>query len=198
MSVAPVDNSQPIDWESVWKSLAWVDYDEDEAAIQKRLQQRARQYAAPKQPLDPVIEDGLTVLTFELGDEHYGIDVMAVRGVRTVNHITRVPGTPSFYRGVVNVRGQVVTVLDLRLFFEMPVTEETITPDELVITRVKRLEIGLLAHNIEGVRVVPRSAVEPLESMRYGLGVTADQLVLLDIESLFADDRLIVGGKDRP
>ncbi len=193
-----MDNSQPIDWESVWKSLAWVDYDEDEAAIQKRLQQRARQYAAPKQALEPVIEVGLTMLTFELGDEHYGIDVMAVRGVRTVNHITRVPGTPAFYRGVVNVRGQVVTVLDLRLFFEMPVTEETVTPDELVITRVKRLEIGLLAHNIEGVRVVPRSAVEPLEGMRYGLGVTADQLVLLDVESLFADDRLMVGGKDRP
>lgn len=193
-----MDNSQPIDWESVWKSLAWVDYDEDEAALQKRLQQRARQYAAPKQALEPVIEVGLTMLTFELGDEHYGIDVMAVRGVRTVNHITRVPGTPAFYRGVVNVRGQVVTVLDLRLFFEMPVTEETVTPDELVITRVKRLEIGLLAHNIEGVRVVPRSAVEPLEGMRYGLGVTADQLVLLDVESLFADDRLMVGGKDRP
>lgn len=192
------NNPQNIDWEKVWKSLAWVDHNEDEATIRQRLQQRARQYAAPKQQPGTTAEDGYTVLTFALGTEHYGVDVMRVRGVRalTTSRLTHVPGVPAFYRGVVNVRGQVITVLDLRLFFAMPADDGDNIPGELVIVRSGMLEIGLLAHDVEGVEVIPRSEVEPVDNMRYALGVTAAKLVLLDIKHLFEDERLLVGGKD--
>lgn len=185
-----------IDWEEIWESLAWEDQESDEAALQKRLHQRAQQYAAPLQQEQIASDEDKTVLVFVLGEEHYGVDVMCVRSVRTIHKVTRVPGTPHFYRGVVNVRGQVITVMDLRLFFEIPIDEDLEPPSELVVVRSYGLEIGLLAHNVEGVITVPRDRIEPVDNMRYALGVTPDRLVLLDVVHMLEDDRLIVGGKD--
>ncbi|MBZ0293298.1 MAG: chemotaxis protein CheW [Anaerolineae bacterium] len=187
----------PIDWDEIWKSLIRVDHDHDEAIVRERLRKRAQQYAAPKAQAQQVIEQGLALLTFRLGSETYGVDVVTVRGVREVTHITRVPSVPAFYRGVVNVRGQVVTVLDLRLFFNVNVAEESVSPTELVVVEANNLTIGLLAHDVQDVVTVSQEQVEAMESMPYTLGVTPDHLVVLSIEMLLKDDRLWVGSKDK-
>jgi purine-binding chemotaxis protein CheW len=185
-----------INWDEIRQRFAWDEIGETGETIQKRLQQRAKLYAAPNQRAEFAPEEVRTALTFELGVEHYGVDVMTVRGVRTISRITRVPGTPAFYRGVVNVRGQVITVMDMRLFFNIPVGEESRVPDELVVVQAAGLEIGLLAHNVEGVRTIPISALEPVDNMRYALGVTTDRLVMLDVQRLLQDEQLVVGGQD--
>ncbi len=190
------NNPQNIDWQNVWKSLIWTDHDTDEQAVQQRLRKRAQQYAAPKQQAETEPEDGFAVLAFELGAEYYGIDVTHVQSVRNIGPITRVPGVPAFYRGVLNVRGQVITVLDLRLFFDIATEADEQAPDELLVVRANRLEIGLLAHNIEGVQVVPRTQVELAENMRYAFGITAQRMILLDIQHLFQDERLLIGSKE--
>jgi purine-binding chemotaxis protein CheW len=187
------NNNQLIDWDKVWKTIDWDDEEHSQAALRQRLRQRAQQVARPIKKTDSDTEDTYTALTFDLGSEHYGIDVMLVQSVRTMTKVTRVPGTPRFYRGVVNVRGQIITVLDLRLFFDMTFDEQD-KPGELIIARANELEIGLLAHHVEGVITVPREAIEPLDDMRYALGLTMGRLVLLDIERLFEDERLIIGG----
>lgn len=184
------------EWDSIWERFAWSEAEDEEVTLRKRLQQRAQQYAAPPRDLDVAAADSKTVLTFELGEEHYGVDVMTVRGVRTIPRITRVPGTPPFYRGVVNVRGQVITVLDLRLFFNIPVGEEQVAPDELVVVRSGELEIGLLADNIEGVATIPVSEFESVDNIRYAFGVTSEQLVLLDVQRMLEDEQLVIGGHD--
>lgn len=183
-------------WQDILNRFAWDDTAHSGEAIRKRLQQRARQYAAPSRRIEYAAEDAFTALTFVLGGEHYGVSVMAVRSVRTIGRITRVPGTPSFYRGVVNVRGQVVTVMDLRLFFGIPTADDAAPPDELVVVRGGRLEIGLLAHNVEGALDVPAAAIEPVDNMRYALGVTRERLVLLDVERLLQDEQLVIGGHE--
>jgi purine-binding chemotaxis protein CheW len=184
-----------IDWEAVWQTLNWDDETREKVAEANRLRQRAEQYAAP--PREARADDeALTVLAFELGGERYGVDVMLVRGVRNLTKIARVPGIPSFYRGVVNVRGQILTVLDLRTFFDIPVASTDHMPEELVTVRANDLEIGLLADSVSGVVTVPREAIVPSDNIRYALGVTAERLVLLNIEQMFEDDRLIVGAKD--
>lgn len=185
-----------INWDELHQRFAWDEMGETDEAIQERLQQRARLYAAPNRRAEIVSEDVRTALTFELGTEHYGVDVMTVYGVRTINRVTRVPGTPAFYKGVVNVRGQVITVMDLRLFFNIAVGDEARAPDELVVVRAAGLEIGLLAHNVEGVRMIPTTALEPVDNMRYALGVTTDRLVMLDVQRLLQDEQLVVGGQD--
>lgn len=181
-----------INWEAVWKELDWDDPTRQQDAVLERLRQRAKQYAAPLTE-DKNLGDTHTLLTFRLGTEAYGVDVGVVQSVRSVSKITRVPGIPHFYRGVVNVRGQIISVLDLRRFFEIAVDDRAL-PGELVVVRANRLEIGILAHHVEGVMRVPQAAIEPLEDVRYALGVTMQRLVVLDIVSLLEDDRLIIGG----
>ncbi len=193
--MTPSKPQRQIDWEAVWQTLNWDDETREKVAEANRLRQRAEQYAAPPREAK-VDDDALTVLAFELGGERYGVDVMLVRGVRSLTKIARVPGIPSFYRGVVNVRGQILTVLDLRAFFDIPAAGGDHMPEELVTVRANDLEIGLLADSVIGVVTVPREAIVPSDNIRYALGVTADRLVLLNIEQMFEDDRLIVGGKD--
>jgi purine-binding chemotaxis protein CheW len=186
--------TEGIDWEAVWKSLDWDAEDRQQQTIHERLRQRAAQYATPLRE-DRIEGETYTVLTFALGSETYGVDVTLVQGVRAVTKITRVPGAPHFYRGVINVRGQIISVIDLRTFFEIDGDEQD-PPRELIVVRANQLEIGLLARHVEGVMTVPQAAVELLEDMRYALGVTMERLVVLNIATMLEDERLIVGGGD--
>jgi purine-binding chemotaxis protein CheW len=190
------DDKQPGSWQNILHGFNWERTIETDEVVRQRLRQRARLYAAPKQQAETTPETVHTILTFRLGSEQYGVDVMTVRSVRTISRITRVPGTPLFYRGVVNLRGQVITVMDLRLFFNIPLAEEGIPPGELVVVAGRMLEIGLLAHHVEGVQILPMSAFDPVDNMRYALGVTRERLVLLDVLRLLEDDQLVVGSHD--
>jgi purine-binding chemotaxis protein CheW len=191
----PPSEHQAIDWEAVYKSLDWDSRERREDEESRRLELRAQQYA---QSLDQAVQNAsvetLTALTFRLGSDRYAVPVMAVHGVRQVRKIVRVPGVPRFYRGVVNVRGEIITVLDLRLLFDasanVPANDDSAR--ELVVVQARNLEIGLLAVHVEGVMAIPRAALHPVEDVRYVLGVTAERLILLDIERLLGDRRLIV------
>lgn len=183
-----------LDWEAVWQSLNWDDEKRQQHAEGERLRQRARQYAAPVAQLESVPEDAKSYLIFDLGAERYAVDVMLVRGVRDGLKIVPVPGTPPFYRGVINVRGQIITVLDLRLFFGLDATEEVIVPDEVVLVKAAHLHIALLAHQVLGVTILSPSVITPVDHLPYAQGVTKDRLIVLNLSLLFEDERLIIGG----
>lgn len=183
-----------IDWETVWNSLNWDDTQRQQAVEAERLRQRARQYAAPVKESADLPGDSRSLLTFVLGSEQYGVDAVLVRGVRPVTRVARVPGVPSFYRGVVNVRGRVITVMDLRCFFNITIPEGDAMPGEMVIVQANNLEIGLLAHQVNGVAAIAAAAIRPVEHMPYLAGMTGSRLVILNIAQLFEDERLIVGG----
>lgn len=189
------DAQSTADWRSLWAALDQDDDAQAAATVRERLQNRARQYAAlPPEPPDERIHT-FTALVFRLGVEHYALDAVLVSSARTVEQITPVPAIPAFYRGVVNVRGQIITVIDLRLFFGMDVDLRD-TPGELIVVRANELEIGVLAHHISGVTAIPETALEPLEDVRYARGMTRDRVILLDIARLFEDDRMVIGGAD--
>lgn len=184
-----------IDWEAIWQSLDWDDKDRHQTAIKERLKQRASQYAQPskqQQIYQQEQEEVYQLLTFDLGAERYGIDVTAVTRVRGISKLTRVPGAPAFYRGVVNVRGQIITVLDLRILLSLGL-DTTEVPPELVVVKHNNLEIAILADHVSDVERIPVDVIEPVE-MKYARGVTLGRLVVLDIEQLLSDERLFVGG----
>jgi len=188
------DNAQQsVNFQTIWDSLEWHD-DTQLVTIQQRLKKRAQQYAAPLKER-ATLEDVENILAFQLGEERYGVDVMLVRAVRPIARITRVPATPPFYRGVINIRGQIITVLDLRLFLEITVNDST-PPQELVIVRAIGLEIGLLAHHIKGVISLRPTDIQSPGDTRFARGVTADRLVLLNIGQIFESERLIIGGAE--
>ncbi|MFW5771673.1 MAG: chemotaxis protein CheW [Phototrophicaceae bacterium] len=188
------DYSQSFDWKALWQELDGTNDDERrEAYFRERLRQRAEQYARPAASTDTT--PLYTVLVFDLGGEQYGVDVVRVRSVRPVGTISPVPGTPAFYPGVVNIRGQIITVIDLRLFFNIDASASQ-PPDELVVVRGSRLELGLLAHHVRGVTAIASDQLESIEDVRYARGVTPGGLVLLDINRMLEDDRLVIGGAD--
>jgi purine-binding chemotaxis protein CheW len=184
-----------INWQELLAELDPQDEARQRQLLQERLQQRAKNYAGGSTSYRVLAEEeSYHVLTFSLGAERYAVDVSAVRGVRSLSHITRVPGVPSFYRGVVNVRGKIVSVLDLRYFFNMVVAEDDL-PGELILAEAGGLNLAVLAHHIEDVMTIPHMAVEPAE-MRYAHGITMGRMVVLDLAALFTDERLKIGGGD--
>lgn len=189
----PAKPQRALDWEAVWKSLNWDDETRQRHAERERLRQRAQQYATPPPDPKPLDEDARAYLTFDLGAERYGLDVMRVRGVRDNLRIVPVPGVPAFYRGIINVRGQIITVLDLRLFFGLDAGDEVITPDEAVLAQASGLSLALLAHQVVGITRLSPSQISAVEHLPFAQGITPAREIILNIEQLFESERLILG-----
>lgn len=85
----------------------------------------------------------LKVIVFALGNEEYGIEVDKVRTIERLMPITRVPKTASFIKGVINLRGVVVPVIDLRGRFSLPLTEPT-ENSRIIVVAVEDLEVGFI------------------------------------------------------
>jgi purine-binding chemotaxis protein CheW len=152
------------------------------------------------------IEKAATYLTFMLGEEVFAIDVQKVREVLDYTSITRVPRTPDFMRGVINLRGSVVPVIDMRLKFGMNATQDTV--DTCVIVMEISLDgettvIGALADSVKEVFDLDPGQIEPpprigtrlnTEFIR-GMGKYEEQfIIILDIDRVFSADELALVG----
>lgn len=161
-----------------------------ERALAARLQERARAYAALPPPELPENIERLPVVTFTLGSDRYALDVRVVRGVRPLERLTRVPAVPPFYQGIVNVRGRMTTVFELRAFLDLPIDDST-PPQELLLAEANGLLLAMRTHHVDDVLFLPKPEINPFHAP-YTLGITPERIVLLDHETLFSDERLIV------
>ena len=103
-------------------------------------------------------------LTFKLGDEIYALDVATVREVLDFTTLTKIPRTPEFMRGVINLRGNVVPVVDLRLGFGLSKTERTVNTCIVVVEvdlEGERTIVGALADSVEEVIDLEPDQIEP-------------------------------------
>ncbi len=141
-------------------------------------------------------------LTFKLQDEIFALDISTVREVLDFTVITKVPKTPAFMRGVINLRGSVVPVIDLRLKFGMTVTEKTVNTC-VIIVEVKvgkeTVILGVLADSVQEVMDLDADHIEPAPRIGThlktefikGMGKHYDRfLMLLDIDQVFSTDEL--------
>ncbi len=141
-------------------------------------------------------------LTFRLGDEVFALDIAQVREVLDYTSITRVPRTPDFMRGVINLRGSVVPVVDMRLKFGMPKTERTINTC-IIIVEIKAGDesvlLGALADSVQEVIELGPGDIEP--APRIGTGLKVDFikgmgkrddkfLIILDVDRVFSEEEL--------
>lgn len=147
--------------------------------------------------------DSNQYLTFQLDDEVFGLEIGKVREVLDFTTVTRVPQTPEYMRGVINLRGSVVPVMDLRLKFGMAQTESTVNTC-IIITEIE-LEgevtvLGALADSVQEVLDLEPDQIEPAPKMGTklptdfikGMGKREEQFViLLDIDKVFSQDELI-------
>ena len=148
------------------------------------------------------VEQASQYLTFRLGEEVFALDIAQVREVLDYTAITRVPRMPEFMRGVINLRGSVVPVVDLRLKFGMTMTERTVNTC-IIIAEVaiggERTLLGALADSVQEVIDLEAGQIEPpprlgtsihVEFIR-GMGKRDEHFVIiLDVDKVFSSDEL--------
>ncbi len=127
--------------------------------------------------------------------EHYAVELSRVREVCPLKDFAEVPGTPPFIFGVVHVRGRIVSVIDLKRFFDLPAKGLT-DLNKVIIISDDHMEFGLLADAVPGVRQVAAADLSPslptLTGARldYLKGVAAGPLIVLDADKLLSDPRI--------
>lgn len=106
------------------------------------------------------VVEKVKVVVFRLKDEEYGVEVDQVKSIERMESITRVPNTPPFVKGVINLRGVVIPVINLRSRFQME-EEEYTDSTRIVIVHVNEMEVGLIVDAALDVLDVPLDAIEP-------------------------------------
>lgn len=141
-------------------------------------------------------------LTFKLEEETFALDVGKVREILDYTNITKVPQTPEFMKGVINLRGSVVPVVDMRLKFKMPRQERTVDTCIIVVEIVIDSDatiLGALVDSVQEVFELEPSQVEPPPRIGaklstefiQGMGKRDDQFVIiLDIDKVFSSAEL--------
>ncbi len=148
------------------------------------------------------IKETTTYLTFSLADEVFAVEVANVREVLDLETVTKVPRTPNFMRGVINLRGGVVPVVDMRIKFGMPQAADTV--DTCIVVMEVELEgemtvIGALADSVREVFALNPDQIEPPPSIGTklntdfikGMGKQGEHfIIVLDIDQVFSADEL--------
>jgi purine-binding chemotaxis protein CheW len=191
-----------VDWAEIHRRLQ-----ASEAAVERKLnpgpderrkilRARAKLLAHAFEDRGPAA-DSLDVVEFVLASERYGVESAFVREIYPLKDYTPLPCTPSFVLGVINVRGQILSVINVKKFFDLP--EKGLTDlNKVVILETRRMELGVLADAVLGVRSVTLGDLQPslptLTGIRvqYLRGVTSDSMVVLDAEALLSDNNIIV------
>ena len=159
---------------------------------------RARARALSRAPQPAARADALLeLLEFRLADEAYAVETCHVAGVVPLKDLTPVPCTPPFIAGIVNVRGRLTPVIDIKKFFGLP--EKGLTDlHRIVLVQDDDLEFGLLADVVVGVRSIAADTLKPVLPTLTGIaaeyvkGLTAERLILLDLARMMSDPRIIV------
>ena len=198
----PGEQSATIDWQEVNQRLESAQIalesgltltsEEKKRILKARARVLARE--ADKEVLD---QDYLEVVEFLLAYETYGIESAYVREIYPLTEITLLPGTPPFVQGIVNIRGQILSVIDLKKFFELP--ERGLSDlNKIVIIRDDNMEFGILADAVPGIHKLPVGEIEAslptLTGIReqYLKGVTRERTVVLDAVKILSDKNIII------
>ncbi len=134
---------------------------------------------------------------FIISNERYGIENCFIREVYPLKEYTPLPGVPDFVFGIINVRGKITSIIDIRKFFDLP-SNGLADLNKVIIVHNAFMEFGILAEVIVGVHKYPMAdlqrALPVLTDLRadYLKGVTLDCLVILDCEKLLNDKNIIV------
>jgi purine-binding chemotaxis protein CheW len=142
-------------------------------------------------------------LTFILGNEVYGIEILKAREIIGLMDITTVPQTPEYMKGVINLRGKVIPVIDLRLKFGMPEEEHT-QETCVIVVEVNNTSLGIIVDSVSEVSDINGGEIEDAPSFGQGidtsfimaLGKVKDKIIiLLDIEAVLSSEELEMVGE---
>jgi purine-binding chemotaxis protein CheW len=189
-----------IDWDAARERLAAAEgalgsTELSEADRDAMFLRRAEALAAPATPGEPA--DAFQALVFRLADEWYALPSWQVREVRALSDLTALPGVPEFIAGLVNVRGRVITALDLRPFFGLRGAGGPL--QTIMLVAASQGDIALLTSDPPTLRWLRDGDLGPLPAggparldASFVRGVTTDLVVVLDAERILADQRMLI------
>ncbi|TAL55987.1 MAG: chemotaxis protein CheW [Pandoraea sp.] len=140
--------------------------------------------------------DGQEFLVFTLGDEEYGIDILKVQEIRGYDAVTRIANAPEFIKGVINLRGIIVPIVDMRIKFNLGRVEYD-TQTVVIILNVANRVVGMVVDGVSDVLTLARGDIKPppefgatlTTEYLTGLGtVEGRMLILMDIEKLMTSN----------
>jgi len=201
-SASRPEREAKIDWSEVRQraEMAWQKLAQGAAPSPEErrsiLKARARALAHEPQRV-AAAQESLEIIEFRLATETYGIEAAFVRDVLPLKDFTPLPGAPSFVLGVINARGEIISVVDLKKFFNLPQNGMG-QLNKVVILRNEQMEFGILADDILGVRSIALESIQALPPTVTGIGasyvrgVTAERVSVLDGEKILGDEQIIV------
>lgn len=143
-------------------------------------------------------DKGLECLTFTLGDEEYGIDILKVQEIRGYDAVTRIANTPEFIKGVINLRGVIVPIVDLRIKFNLGKADYTQFTVVIILNIASRV-VGIVVDGVSDVVNLPPDQIRPAPDLSaildarhiMGLGTRDERMIILvDIESMMSSREL--------
>lgn len=163
---------------------------------EKILKERARLLAIETISDENEIEK-IEIIQFRIANEDYGVELSHIRTIHPSKNLTYIPGTPDFIKGIINLRGEFISVVDLKKFFNLP-DQDLTDLSQVIILSSKDMEFGLLADEILGVKKIPVNKIQPslptLTGIRseYLKGITGDGIVILDGDKILSSKNMIV------
>jgi purine-binding chemotaxis protein CheW len=168
----------------------------NDAEQRRILKERAKLLARQAEEESSSLDDDLYVVQFLAAGQNYAFDGQLVREVSLCKELTRIPCTPPVIAGVVNVRSEIIPVLDTRQLFQLstgwPINRK------LIVLQHEDVRLGVLADDVIGVTRLSLSRLKPPlsnmshEQARHVRGLTEDAVIVVDALSLMNDPRIIV------
>lgn len=208
------DRDGPIDWTEIHRRLEAVrerlssEWAPTPEKVKEILRTRAR-ILAREPNIEESDDESLEIVDFSLAYERYGVETTFVREVYPLREWTPLPGTPSFVLGIINARGRMLCVVDLKKFFGLPekgltdlnkviVLNSGLLPSQQTGLREGASEVGVLADAILGVKRIRQGSIQPpvltLTGVReqYLRGITEEHHIILDAQKLLSDQKLVI------
>jgi purine-binding chemotaxis protein CheW len=160
------------------------------------LKTRARMLAQAHPTDEGETGDLLDLMEFLLAHEHYALEFRFIREICPLRELTPLPCTPPFVLGIMNLRGQIISVVDFRGYVGLPVKGIT-ELNRVVVLKSEEREFGILADEILGMRTIPRHEMQrqPFQEgilAQFIMGITPDACIVLDGGKILADRKIIV------
>ena len=161
----------------------------------KILRSRAKALATEEQDNQNVKQ--IKVIEFLLANEKYAIEESHIQEVYPIKNITPVPCTPEFVIGIINIRGRILSIIDLKKIFDLP--EKGLGYfNKVLVLKIGKMELGILTDIILGVQYISTKDIQPslptLTGIReeYLKGITKSRLVILDAVKIMSDKNILV------
>ena len=142
-------------------------------------------------------QECIEIIEFRLGSETYAVETEFVREVYLLNNFTPLPGLPDFILGIINIRGQIISIVDLKKLFNLPANGLG-ELNKIIVLQNEKMEFGILADLILGTRSIQLTSVQtsytsmPGISSEYLKGVTSDHLIILNAKNILEDKKILI------